>query len=106
MLLRTSVPPRRDGTARATAPDGVTWVFAPDAAGELVCDVGDEAFALVLVRRGWAAPVDGSVMVGPDEPDEPDEPDDDDEDEGAMTAPVEANTPPVRRRGRPKKVAK
>ena len=104
MLLRTSILPRRDGTVRATAPDGVVWVFEPSEDGALACDVGDEAFAARLVRGGMFTTADGSVIAAPtEEGDDGDDEDDEDDSDGAMTAPVEANTPAVRRRGRPRK---
>ncbi len=111
MKLQTSILPRRDGTIRLLGQDGKTYVFEADEAGDMVCDVTDEAtVAHVLDTRGdffWPhdeADFDAAEKIVDQftakvEPDEEDGPEDDDEGiidpESNGGLPVEANTEPV-----------
>lgn len=114
MKLLTEILPRRDGTVRATGQDGTVYVFAPDANGDLVCDVPDVAMVASLLATENFWPVDqadyenavklvqpvvktqaASAADGDQDPDEEDLDDDGDEDEPNMNAlPVEGKTPP------------
>lgn len=88
MLLRTTIPPRRDGTVIATVGDR-RYVFSTGYGCEaLWCDVDSEADANVLLA------IPGERFVAGDDGNEPGE------DSGPT---VVINAP--RRRGRPPKVS-
>ena len=105
MKLQTNIPPRRDGTVTVLGQDRQTYVFAADDEGLLSADVADEATVAALLATGhfWPADADDAqqalALVKQAHGDDDDE--DDDEPEDAL--PVEANTPPKRRGGRPRK---
>lgn len=116
MQLITTIPPRRDGVVFATSPDGrKKFAFKPDDAGQLACDVDDEATvahllgsenfyplhdvdfaaALALTNPGSAgvASADGGAAGSDaDEAEEADEAADEGSPDGA---PLEAGTQPV-----------
>lgn len=106
MKLQTNIPPRRDGTVTVLGQDRQTYVFAADDEGLLSADVADEATVAALLATGhfWPADADDAqqalALVKQAQGDDEDE-DDEDEPEGGL--PVEANTPPKRRGGRPRK---
>lgn len=117
MKLQTSIAPRRDGKVLVLGQDRQTYVFVAGEDGELTCDVTDEATVAMLLatQKFWPAdPEDAeralSLVKKPqaDEQGDADEDDDDaDDDEAVANAlPVEANTPPVRRKPGPKPKAK
>lgn len=104
MLLSTSIAPRRDGTVKASVA-GTTYVFAPDADGDLVADIVDEAVVAQLLAGGLfypASPADIPTALAITERAAAADADDadDDADAGADALPVEANTPPVPARKR------
>lgn len=106
MKLQTSISPRRDGVVKVTGQDSQTYVFVADSDGELSCDVTDEATLAMLLNTGNFYPADpadaerAANLVKADEPDE-DAGDDDEDDEQVESAlPVEADTPPSRKRAR------
>jgi len=120
MLLQTSIKPRRDGTVAVTGVDGARLVFAPNAAGELECEVAheptiaqlfstqnfypasEEDYQLALALSSAATePGEESEPADPGEPDpaalasKTDDALDLPDDVGDMNAmPVEAQTPP------------
>ncbi len=97
MKLTSSIPPRRDGTLTARNDAGEAFVFTVQD-GILVCDVTDEALVARLLARGDFMPVDAVPAVSPPiETDDADEVDDAEE-EGENALPIEALTPPVKRR--------
>lgn len=117
MKLLTSIPLRRDGTVRATGPDGRQWVFrAVEGSDEAGCDVDDPAAVVVLLSSGNFYPADAAdldaalaLVGGATADDEADHDEADDEDEGAAAGnalPVEANTPPVPARARKGRAAR
>lgn len=114
MKLHTSIPPRRDGTVKVTGQDRQTYVFEADADGELACDVTDKAsLAWMLGTDNFypADPADAEAAMALVKPlmadDESDADDDGDEQDDVPAAlPIEANTPPVRRKPGPKPKAK
>ena len=132
MKLQTSIPPRRDGTVRHTGQDRRTYVFEAGPDGELSCDVDDPHEVAKLLATGmfWPEnpedfeqalsiakkPEGGQGKSGAGGDEDSDDGDDgeidsdeaDDADDAAvLTAlPVEANTPPVRRKPGPKPKAK
>lgn len=57
MKLLTNIPPRRDGTVKLTEA-GVTYVFAADAVGDLVCEISDEALVARLLGSDDYQPAD------------------------------------------------
>lgn len=111
MLILTSIKPRTSGVVIAREGETV-YTFAPDAAGDLVCDVHDEAVVRRLLLTGLFEPANETdfsraeaVMAAGDAADGEDE-DDDADDEGNEDAlPIEAHTAPVAKRkpGRPRK---
>lgn len=110
MKLHTSIKPRRDGTVKVTGQDSQTYVFVAGADGELSCDVSDEATIAHLLGTDNFYPADfadaefaASLLIA--EVDDADDADDAD-DEQATALPVEANTPPVRRKPGPKPKAR
>lgn len=118
MKLQTSIPPRRDGTVRVTGKDGRPHVFMLDDEGELTCDVADEATVAFLLESQHFWPADpedaerAMALVKKPQAEESGEADDEegvadgDEEMPANALPVEANTPPVRRKPGPKPKAK
>ncbi len=115
MKLHTSIQPRRDGTVKVTGQDSQTYVFEADADGELSCDVNDDATIAWMLGTDNFYPADladaeravSLMAVDVDDDDADDDTDEDDADEdGAAALPVEANTPPVRRKPGPKPKAK
>ena len=58
MKLQTSIQPRRDGTVKVAGLDGKTYVFTPDADGELSADVGDDGTVAHLLAGGLFWPAD------------------------------------------------
>jgi hypothetical protein len=118
MKLLTSIPLRRDGTVRATGPDGREWVFrAVEGSDEAGCDVDDPAAVAALLATGNFYPADAAdleaalALVGSVAGDRDDEGDDegDEDDEAAVAGsalPVEANTPPVPARARKGRAAR
>jgi len=108
--LQTSIKPRRDGTVSVLGQDRQTYVFVADDEGLLTGDVGDEPTIAALLATGNFWPADEAdqeraleLVKQAQKADEDDEDDDKDEaDENAL--PVEAETPPAPRRGRPRKV--
>ena len=66
MKLQTDIPPRKDGTVIARSAAGQSYEFKPNAEGELVGEVDDEALAAQLLAGGlfFAADV-GDVDVAP-----------------------------------------
>ena len=112
MKLQTNIPPRRDGTVTVLGQDRQTYVFAADDEGLLSADVADEATVAALLATGnfWpAAESDAELalaLVKEAEKTaraEDGDDDEDDEEEPQDGLPVEANTPPKRRGGRPRK---
>lgn len=112
MKLQTSIKPRRDGVVKLAGLDGKTYEFKPDAQGDMVCDIDDDATVVhVLQVQGdhfWPADDDGmsqadaliAAAQGSDDAE------DDDEGEGEANPgalPVEANTPPVVAPGKARK---
>lgn len=129
MKLQTSIPPRRDGTVRHTGQDRRTYVFVAGPDGELSCDVDDPNEVAKLLATGmfWpenpedfeqalsiAKKPEGGQVESSADGDEGQEDDEDDSDEvddaddaAVLTAlPVEANTPPARKKPGPKPKAK
>lgn len=114
MKLQTSIKPRRDGVVKLAGLNGKTYEFKPDAQGDMVCDIDDDATVVhVLQVQGdhfWPADDDGmsradSLIAAA----QADEAEDDGDDEGEGQAanpgalPVEANTPPVVAPGKARK---
>lgn len=105
MKLQTSIKPRRDGTVTVLGQDSQTYVFAAGSDGELTSDVADEATVAHLLATGnfWPANeadhAQALALVKQAQADD----DDDEEEEPQDGLPVEANTPPKRRGGRPRK---
>lgn len=102
MLLLTTIIPRRDGTVTLRGAAGQVYVFKPDAAGDLVCEVDDEATlkhalrssdfepALIEDHEAAQALLDDGALPDEDDGEPPDE------DEGSPNAPpLEAQTPPM-----------
>lgn len=52
MKLQTHIPPRADGTVIAEGANGKAFVFEPNEAGVLECDVTDKATAAQLLEHG------------------------------------------------------
>jgi hypothetical protein len=126
MKLQTSILPRKDGTVRLLGLDGVNYTFAPDANGDMVCDVTHEPTIVhALEKRSeyfWPADeadhdeanrliaeANSSQVVADDDQD--DDSDDDGPDGDTIIAPgsdgglpVEANTPPQTIPGKGKRV--
>jgi hypothetical protein len=99
MKLQTSIIPRRDGKVNVAGLKGAIFVFAPDEAGDLVCDVTDDALVTRLLVTGDFHPVneeDFQIALAlskaptssPTEADEIDDGDDGDD-------PVDLNAMPV-----------
>jgi hypothetical protein len=104
--LQTNIPPRRDGTVTVLGQDRQTYVFAADDEGLLSADVADEATVAALLATGhfWPADADDAEQaLALVKQAQADDEDDEDEDEPEDALPVEANTPPKRRGGRPRK---
>lgn len=111
MKLQTSIKPRRDGVVKLAGLNGKTYEFKPDAQGDLVCDIDDDATVVhVLQVQGdhfWPAYDDGmsqaDALIAAAQ--ENDDAEDDDEGEAANPSalPVEANTPPVVAPGKARK---
>lgn len=105
MKLQTSIKPRRDGTVTVLGQDRQTYVFVADDEGLLSADVADEATVAALLATGNFWPADEAdqeqalELVKQAQGDD----DEDDEEEPQDGLPVEANTPPKRRGGRPRK---
>lgn len=111
MLLITSIPPRRDGNVVAGSACGRrNFVFAPDAEGQLACDVDDDATVALLLRTENFFPANegdfGRALEiakpeGEDDGEGADKDAEDDADDGADDegsadgAPLEAGTQPV-----------
>lgn len=107
MKLQTSIKPRRDGTVTVLGQDRQTYVFAAGPDGELTADVADEATVAHLLATGNFWPADEAdqeqallLVKQAQQADEAEE-DEDEADDNAL--PVEAETPPAPRRGRPRK---
>lgn len=118
MKLATTIPPRRDGTVIARGATGEAHVFRRGDSGDLECDVTDLDLVASLLSGGLFYPVDpadydAALRLSGDADDSDDEGDADDEGEGAGEGeddvgggqPIEAETPPKPRRGRPPKAA-
>lgn len=110
MKLQTSIKPRRDGTVTVLGQDRKTYVFAADDDGLLSADVADEATVAALLATGhfWPADADDAeqalaLVKEAEKTARAEDGDDDDEEEPQDGLPVEANTPPKRRGGRPRK---
>jgi hypothetical protein len=104
--LQTNIPPRRDGTVTVLGQDRQTYAFAADDEGLLSADVADEATVAALLATGhfWPADADDAEQaLALVKQAQADDEDDEDEDEPEDALPVEANTPPKRRGGRPRK---
>lgn len=108
MKLLTEIAPRRDGTVRAMAKDGNSFVFVADANGDLTCDVTDETLVATLLATGNFWPADREDYESAIKIVEPvihnqakadgtldDEPGDDDDESNPNALPFEAQTPPV-----------
>lgn len=100
MLLMTTIAPRRDGTVVVRGRDDRAYVFAPDAAGDLVCDIDDDETIARVLRTGDFEPVDvadhahaAELLMPPAVEDDEEEEEDDEPDENAP--PVEADTAPA-----------
>ena len=121
MKLATTIPPRRDGTVIARGATGEAHVFRRGDSGDLECDVNDLDLVASLLSGGLFYPVDpadydAALRLSGDADDSDDDDDgdsdadaDDDgegEDDVAGGQPIEAETPPKPRRGRPPKAAK
>jgi len=122
MKLATTIPPRRDGTVIARGATGEAHVFRRGDSGDLECDVTDLDLVASLLSGGLFYPVDpadyddalrlsGDVGAdgdgdGEDDADADGDGDGDGEDDVGGGQPIEAETPPKPRRGRPPKAAK
>ena len=118
MKLATTIPPRRDGTVIARGATGEAHVFRRGDSGDLECDVTDLDLVASLLSGGLFYPVDpadyddalrlsGDVGADADGDSDADaDGDGDGEDDVAGGQPIEAETPPKPRRGRPPKAAK
>lgn len=123
MKLVTNIKPRRDGTVIVRGAGGVAHVFAPDEAGDLVCDIEDQATLAKLLAQNDGndfSPADPSdfdaaeQLLPKDEDEGAGEGDEDGleglgEDDEAPNGglPVEANTPPAEGKApKPKKAAR
>lgn len=119
MKLATTIPPRRDGTVIARGATGEAHVFRRGDSGDLECDVTDLDLVASLLSGGLFYPVDpadydAALRLSGDADDSDGDGDsdadaDDDgegEDDVAGGQPIEAETPPKPRRGRPPKAAK
>lgn len=122
MKLQTSIKPRRDGTVKVIGQDRQTYVFVADEDGLLSGEVPDAATVAELIKSENFWPLSDEdneralAMVGGGQSGVPaaggqtGEPDDDESDTdgdeadgpGMNALPVEANTPPVRRKPGPK----
>lgn len=103
MKLQTSILPRRDGTVIVGCASGSKHTFVKNVAGDLVCDVTDEADVAELLRNGNFFPEDeadnvaaismleSSGVIGGDLDQDLGSPDLDD----AGDDPVDPNAPPV-----------
>lgn len=114
MKLATTIPPRRDGTVIARGATGEAHVFRRGDSGDLECDVTDLDLVASLLSGGLFYPVDpadydDALRLSGDADDSDDDADADDADEGEDDdgggQPIEAETPPKPRRGRPPKAA-
>lgn len=107
MKLLTTIKPRGDGSVVLAGDDGREHFFVPDAAGNLVCEVPDEALVVRLLAAGNFEPADEvdfekaeSMLVRAGlrgkQVDDDDANDDDpgDDDLAGAGPPLEANTPP------------
>lgn len=120
MKLQTTIKPRRNGTVNVMGLDGKTYTFAPDDAGELVCDIDHDPTVAHLLKLRDFEPADlgdftaaeamlKGAAAGDADDDADDVPDADDDAPGADDEapagglPVEANTPPKARPGKGKK---
>ena len=63
--LCTLIAPRRDGTVRVMDAHGALHVFAPDAAGSLVCTLSDADFIEHLLQTGSFRTLDAEPVGGP-----------------------------------------
>lgn len=115
MKLQTEIKPRRDGTVIATGQSGARYVFRANEAGDLVCEVASAADVAHLVGNELFWPADPkdydaalALSAVDSEDDDGDDDGDDDltDEEMAGALPIEANTPPVRRKPGPKPKAK
>ena len=126
MKLATTIPPRRDGTVIARGATGEAHVFRRGDSGDLECDVTDLDLVASLLSGGLFYPVDpadydaalrlsGDVGADADADGDSDadadadadaDGDGDGEDDVGGGQPIEAETPPKPRRGRPPKAAK
>ncbi len=61
MKLQTTIAPRADGTVIVRGADGASLAFTPNAAGDLVGEVDDEALAARLLAGGSFFIVDDAV---------------------------------------------
>jgi len=108
MKLETTIPPRTNGVVFVTVMDGTRYEFKPEG-GRLLAEIADEKHVGWMLSTGHFAPADeedfvaaSALMADDGEADEADEV----EDEPDMDAlPIEAGTPPVKKRGRPRKAA-
>lgn len=84
MKLRTSIPPRKDGTMIATGHDGREYLFRLDETGELIGEVGDKENVVFLCgydngSQFWPASdsdqeqVAAAIMAAEADPDGPEE---------------------------------
>lgn len=107
MKLTTSIIARRDGTVRVQGDNGTTFVFERDAGGDLVCDVTDQDTVANLIagRLFWPANAedyDTAADIASGTGEEQDEEDVAEPTDAPAPMPLEANTPPVRRKPGPK----
>lgn len=110
MKLQTSIQPRRDGTVILKGHDGQNYVFAADEEGELTCEVKHEPTVAHALAGGLFYPADAQdvplasdLVAALDGESAHDDADDGADDEGSIDSPpIEANTPPARRKPGPK----
>lgn len=106
MKIQANTRPRSDGTVIYRNGEQKI-VFATDESGFPVAEVDDDAVIAQLLSSRNFEPANErdferaeALLAAPAEAD-----DEDDDDEPADAAPLEANTPPKRRPGRPRKAA-
>lgn len=118
MKLLTTLKPRTDGTVTVRDAAGKPYVFKPDDAGVLVCEIEDPALVGRLLAGEMFEPADeadhaqaelllrsaiGDEGEGDDDGDDDADFDGDPDKVPAGALPDEANTPPVAK-ARPRKV--
>lgn len=102
MKLQTSIIPRRDGTVVVTGQDGKKYTFKTDDEGELSGEIEHAPTVASLLAGGLFYPADAADYDAALELSAPaDDGEMDEHDEGSGL-PVEANTPPGRKKPGPK----